>query len=140
MMKKLIALILSVLLILGTAAIAFAADGAPAATGDDTKIYFDAAASGWTDIDTVGFHIWSIDDPDFSAVDWGGKKQNGTDEGDGIWSYDLTKVGGIKPEYQYAVIFYAKKSGSTAQQSYNLLFGTPCIGKIAVCDGSSRIR
>ena len=70
-------------------------------------------------------------------IDWGGKKQNGTNEGDGIWSYDTTKVGTIKPGCQYAVIFYAKKSSAASgQQTYNLLFGSDCLGKTAVCDGT----
>ena len=134
-MKRLFAAILSALLVLSMTAVAFAAVGAPAAAGEDTKIYFDAASSGWQGFDLIAFHFWAIDDPDFVAVDWGSKRQNGTNEGGGLWSYDTTKVGTIKPGCQYAVIIYAKINGSASQQTYNLLFGAPCLGLTAATDG-----
>lgn len=139
-----IAMILSVAMIAASAAETDAADiaadapaevgaDAPAETGAGNIITFDPASAGWKNYDYISFHIWAIDDSDFQGFDWGGKKQRGTKNDDGTWSYDLDKVGTIKSGCQYCVIFYS----STGSQTYNLLFGTPCIGKKAYCDGTT---
>lgn len=107
---------------------------APAETGAANTISFDPSSAGWKNYDYIFFHIWSIDDSSFTGFDWGGKKERGTDDdGDGIWTYDLDARGlTIQSGCQYAVIF----ASSTGAQTYNLLFGTPCIGKTAACDGT----
>ena len=130
MTKRILSVILAVILALSAATIAVSAQTDIAATGDnvDGKIYFDANSAGWNTFDKIAFHIWAIDDEDFVPFDWGGKKQDGVNEGDGVWSYDLSKVGGIKPDCQYVVIFYSKVGGSAVMQTYNLLFGAECIG------------
>lgn len=137
-------MILSVAMIAASAAETDAADVAadvpaevgadsPAETGAGNIISFDPASAGWKNYDYISFHIWAIDDESFTGFDWGGKKQRGTANPDGTWSYDLDKAGfTIQPGKQYCVIFYS----STGAQTYNLLFGTPCIGKKAYCDGT----
>ena len=108
------------------------ADGA-AETGAGNVITFDPSSAGWQNYDYIFFHIWSIDDSSFSGYDWGGKKERGTANADGTWSYDLDAKGlTIQSGCQYCVIFAA----STGAQTYNLLFGTSCIGKTARCDGT----
>lgn len=131
-----LAMILSVAIVAASAAETPAEVGAdaPAETGAGNIITFDPATAGWKNYDYISFHIWAIDDPSFSGYDWGGKKQRGTANADGTWSYDLDKAGlTIQSGYQYCVIFYS----STGAQTYNLLFGTPCIGKKAYCDGTN---
>ena len=131
-----LAMILSVAMIAASAAETPAEVGAdaPAETGAGNIITFDPSTAGWKNYDYISFHIWAIDDDSFSGYDWGGKKQRGTANADGTWSYDLDKAGfTIQPGCQYCVIFYS----STGAQTYNLLFGSPCIGKKAYCDGTT---
>lgn len=107
-------------------------------TGADNKIYFDSSSTGWNNFDTIAFHIWGVDDEAFEGKDWGAKAENGTDEGNGVWSYDISSKLGqtIQSGKQYAVIFYSKVGGSAAMQTYNLLFGSPCLGQTASCNGT----
>ena len=140
-----IAMILSVAMIAASAAETETADvaadsvvtvgaDAPAETGAANILTFDPSTAGWKNYSYISFHIWAIDDDSFKGYDWGGKKQRGTENADGTWSYDLDKAGfTIKSGCQYCVIFYS----STGAQTYNLLFGTPCIGKKAYCDGTT---
>lgn len=163
MFKKFLSLALVLMLVMGMAAIAASAaqveisenaadtpaavgaEGAAdtgadggAETGADSKIYFDTNGTGWNNFDLIAFHIWAIDDDSFTGFDWGGKKENGTDEGNGIWSYDIaSKIAPLQDGKQYCVIFYSKIGGSAAMQTYNLLMGTPCLGKTAACDGTT---
>ena len=163
MFKKFLSLALVLMLVMGMAAIAASAaqveisenaadtpaavgaEGAAdtgadggAETGADSKIYFDTNGTGWNNFDLIAFHIWAIDDDSFVGFDWGGKKENGTDEGNGIWSYDVaSKIAPMQDGKQYCVIFYSKIAGSAAMQTYNLLMGTPCLGKTAACDGTT---
>ena len=96
-------------------------------------ITFDAAGAGWTGIEYVGFHIWAIDDWDFYGYDWGGKKQRGTDNGDGTWSYDLDKHDlYLTPGCRYCVVFYSSYGAMT----YHLVFDSSCLGHTAYCDGT----
>ena len=130
MTRRLLSILLAVLLLFTTAAIAFAADG-DAAEEQPKRIYFDPASANWEDITYVRFHVWTIDDPDFVGFDWGGKKQNGTQAEDGTWYYDFDEKGlTIKTDCQYAVIFYNNKG----QQTYNLLFDSTCFGDVAEAD------
>lgn len=127
-MKKVLSFVLVLIMAVTVMTAAVVPASAETATG---KIYFDTTTADWNNFTYVRFHIWSIDDPDFRGFDWGGKKQQGTDEGSGVWSYDLSTVGGIKSGCQYGVIFY----NSNGAQTYNLLFGAECIGKTASGNG-----
>lgn len=159
MFKKIVSLTLVLMLVLGMAAIAASAAqveisenaaDTPAAVGAEgaadtgaesgaetgasgNSIYFDPTSAGWNNFKYVSFHIWAIDDDSFSGYEWGGKKQRGKDNGDGKWVYDLDAAGlTIQDGKQYCVIFY----NDLGMQTYNLLFGTPCIGQTAACDGT----
>ena len=128
MIKRITSVLLALLLSLALVTAAFAADGEPIAPAP-SEIKFDARTTGWQDFSYIGFHIWGVDGEAF--YDWGGKSQRGTDEGDGIWSYDPAAKGvTLDPEKQYAVIFYTDKG----QQTYNLLFDTTCFGDVAQAD------
>lgn len=150
MFKKLISFALVIAMILSVAVIAASAAETEVAeeaadtvvevgadsvaeTAAGNVITFDPASAGWKNYDYIFFHIWAIDDDSFTGYDWGGKKERGTQNADGTWSYNLDEKGlTIQSGHQYAVIFAA----STGAQTYNLLFGTPCIGKTASCDGT----
>ena len=147
MFKKTISVLLAFLLVFSLSTVAFAGgdevvdddlitggsfDGEGADYGDPI-ISFDTNTAGWGSFNWVAFHIWAIDDEDFTGFDWGAKKQRGSDEdGDGVWSYDLAAAGLELKEYcDYAVIFY----NDNGAQTYNLLFGMECYGHTASCDG-----
>lgn len=100
-------------------------------------IYFDPNGSGWEGYEKIGFHIWEIDDDAFNGYFWGDEKQFGAQASDGRWYYDLDAAKlTIKKGKQYGVIFYAVVDGKPANQTYNLIFGDPCIGKTAACEGT----
>ena len=133
MIKRTVSVILALLLVFAAGQFAFAAD--VASTGGDTEpavISFDTtSALDWNGFTYVGFHIWECGGEPFN--DWGGKKERGTNSGDGVWSYDLAAKGlTLDPEKQYGVIFYNDKG----QQTYDLLFDTTCFGDTAYCDTS----
>lgn len=101
------------------------------------SIFFDPAGSGWEGYDVIGFHIWEIDDDTFVGYNWGDKEQQGTLDLDGKWFYDLDAANlKVRKGKQYGVIFYAKKADEVTDQTYNLIFGTPCIGHTAACEGT----
>lgn len=148
MFKKFLSLALAIMMIMSVAAIAasaaqveiaddaadavaeVAADGA-AETGADSKIYFDASTTGWNNFGKIAFYVYQVGGDEIYP--WGGwKKLSGTDEGNGIWSYDASNYG-LQDGVQYAIIFVGT---STGMQTYNLLFDTSCIGDTAYCDGT----
>ncbi|MBR1533448.1 MAG: hypothetical protein IJ639_03720, partial [Ruminococcus sp.] len=113
------------------AEIAETADPSPTAN----VIYFDPVGSGWVEYDAIGFHIWSIDDAAFNGYFWGEKSQKGALASDGRWYYDFDAAKlTIQKDKQYGVIFYAIKDGAVTTQTYNLIFGSECIGKTAACE------
>lgn len=101
----------------------------PVAPASDT-IYFDVSSTGWSNFQKVYCYIWQYGEASF--YDWGSKQTLMTDEGDGIWSYDLRAHGiSFEDEEDYAVIFSNNKGSMT----YDLLINNPCIGDTAYCDG-----
>ncbi len=164
MLKKVIGIFLAVLLIAAIPMIsAHAEETLPStepATGDVTEaateavpepsteaviapadganvIYFDPEGSGWKDYEAIGFHIWEIDDDAFTDYSWGSRQQVGKQAPDGRWYYDLDAAKlKIRKGKQYGVIFYAIENAVPTSQTYNLIFGSDCIGKTAACEGT----
>lgn len=134
MLKRFLSVILAVTLLFSMAAIAHAENKSDAPTGNDPVepvLYFDTTTTGWEGFSYIGFHIWSIDDPNFVGHEWGGKKQRGKAGENSVWYYDLGKAGlSFKDECQYAVVFY----DNLGRQTYNLLFDTTCFGDTAYAD------
>ena len=104
MLKRFLSVMLAVLLVLATAAVASAHGSAPAVTGDeDQVIFFNAESAGWYDAEYVGFHIWEIGGKPIST--WGSKAERGTlckeynEEGEEIdipcfiWKFDFAAKG-----------------------------------------------
>ena len=126
--KKIVSLLLAVLMVMSAFTVMTTAAGA--VTYEDTKLYFDLSSTGWElgAKDKVGFYVFSAEYGEL--LPWGGKKLNGTDEGDGIWSYDPAAKGmDIKEGEQYKIIFTG-----AGNQTYDLIFDTTCYGHVAYCD------
>ena len=137
MLKRLISVMLAVLLVFATAAVAFAdGDAAPGLGGNKSNvIFFDAKSAGWSEIKYVGFHMWEIGGSGFS--DWGGKAERGvqvavdSDPDANLWKFDFDAKGiTLEDDKQYGVVFYNDKG----EQAYNLLFDTTCMEDTAYCD------
>ena len=126
--KKIVSLLLAVLMVMSAFTVMTTVAGA--VTYEDTKLYFDLSSTGWElgAKDKVGFYVFSAEYGEL--LPWGGKKLNGTDEGDGIWSYDPAAKGmDIKEGEQYKIIFTG-----AGNQTYDLIFDTTCYGHVAYCD------
>ncbi len=107
------------------------ADAAETAAGQ--TISFDATSAGWKNFKKVFCHFWAYD----GSGEWPSWQSKAEaceyDEATGIATYDLSKTGNsIDAGTLYAVIF----SNENGMQTYNLLFGTECIGDTAYCDGT----
>jgi len=128
MFKKIISLLLAVMMIMSLVTVMATATGA--VTYENTKLYFDVSSTGWNmgSKDKVGFYVHSIEEGEELA--WGGKKLNGVDEGDGIWSYDPSKNMTLNDGVQYQIIFTG-----AGQQTADLFFDTTCFGHVAYCNG-----
>lgn len=117
--KKILAFALVLMLALSTCVIAVSADDA--APEADTKIHFEVPEK-WGEASVVFCHIWVYGGDDLSA--WQAKAEKCTDEGNGKWSYDPAKVGGLEDDTYYGVIF----SVNTGMQTYDTLMTTECLG------------
>lgn len=101
----------------------------PAGDAEDVFLHFDASTTGWSNFKYIRFHIWEYGKDYFYA--WGSKNENATDNGDGIWSYNLTKKGiTIEPGKTYCVIF----ATDTGMQTYDLMFDSTVLGDTAYCN------
>lgn len=134
MFKKILGIALALVLVLSMGIIcASAAETDVAETGAAETISFDANSAGWKNFSQVYCHVWAWDGKDTWPV-WQSKAERCTDNGDGTWSYDLSKTGNaIQSGRTYCVIF----SADTGVQTYDLCFNTSCIGDTAYCDGTT---
>ncbi len=115
--KKLIALLLSVLMIASVSSVAAYAEG------EDTNIYFDATS--WEGATVIYCHLWAVGEDAF--FNWQSKKEacKKVADKDGIFSYDLSKLEGLDFDAKdYCVIF----SANTGSQTYDITLGASCLG------------
>lgn len=96
--------------------------------------------SDWNNVEQMYAHIYMcIDDGSVKWPAWCTKSEKMTDNGDGTWTYDLSKLpngaASIDPSKgaAYAVVFAAKPSG---MQTYNLVLDSSCIGDTAYVTGN----
>lgn len=148
MFKKFMSLALVLMMMLSVAAVGFSAaqvevaeeaadvavadQGAEAdvaATGAST-ITYDNSNTNW--VGPIKFYVY---DPETGAelLAWGSKKLDGTDNGDGTWSYDASAMG-IESGKQYAIIF---NDGTSGAQTYDLMFDDSCFGDTGYATGTS---
>ncbi|MDR0913916.1 MAG: hypothetical protein LBM65_01940 [Oscillospiraceae bacterium] len=132
-MKKTLSVLLAALILLSCCFVGtFSATAA-----EKGKIYFKLPAD-WTNTKAVFCHIWEQGGDGFFT--WQSKNEVCTNEGDGLWSYDIslldnqlaTLEGGFDSTKTYAVIFCS----NIGFQTYDLNLVADCIGDTAQCDGS----
>lgn len=93
-------------------------------------LYF-RVPSDWHNYWRIYCHIWEYGSGT-SLANWCSKKELCTDEGDGIWSYDPSTVGGLRAGVNYCVVFAA----DTGVQTYETAMTTECLGDTLYCDGT----
>lgn len=134
MFKKALSLIIAVMMMASVAVVgASAAETETEATADANKIYFQVP-DDWSNYKAIYCHIWAIDGTGSWPV-WQSKAEKCKDEGNKLFSYDLSKTKNeIDPAkgVGYAVIF----SASTGIQTYNALMSAECIGDTLYCTGN----
>ena len=78
-------------------------------------------------------YMYLYDHNNGEIINWGSKKGKMTNEGNGIWSFDLDAKGiTLDPYKAYGVIFTA----DLGLQTCDLIIGSDCLGDIAYCPGS----
>lgn len=128
MFKRFLCLAMALVMVAGMAMI-----GVSAATenvvevGADAKFYFEVP-SDWKNYKSVFCHIFPYgEDP---LANWQSKKEKCTDEGNGKYSYDPKKVGGLASGTIYGIIF----SLDTGMETYTTLMSTDCLGDTLYCN------
>ncbi len=122
MFKKILCLALALVCIASMAVIGVSA-------ADDTTIYFEVP-SDWNNYSTVFCHIWAYGGD--SLASWQSKKEKCTEVEAGLYSYDVSKVGGLTDGQYYGVIF----SIDIGLQTYDTLMTTACYGDTLYADGT----
>ena len=106
------------------------ADAGSDSVGAGNTLSFDVNSAGWKNYKKIFCHIWVYGGDQLNP--WQSKKESCKDNGDGTFTYDLSKVT-IESGTLYAVIF----SADTGMQTYDLLFDSTCSGDTAYCDGTT---
>lgn len=106
------------------------ADAGSDSVGAGNTLSFDVNSAGWKNYKKIFCHIWVYGGDELNP--WQSKKELCKDNGDGTFTYDLSKVT-IESGTLYAVIF----SADTGMQTYDLLFDSTCSGDTAYCDGTT---
>ena len=124
MFKKIISLVLTLVVLASMALIAI-----PVSAAEDTTIYFEVPST-WKNYKKVFCHIWVYNDA--ALASWQSKKEACTKVEGNLYSYDVSKVGGLQAGQLYGVIF----SLDTGMQTYDTLMSTACYGDTVYCDGT----
>ena len=126
MFKKIISLVLVLMAIAGMAVIA-----TPATSAAETKIQFEVP-SDWKNYKYVYCHIWAYGTDDAPLANWQSKKERADLVEGNLYSYDVSKVGGLTAGVTYCVIF----SLDTAMETYTTLMTTDCYGDTLYCNNT----
>ena len=121
-MKKLLSLVMVLLLLASVAVVGVSA-------AEDTTIYFEVP-SDWANYNSVFCHLWEYGGD--SLAPWQGKKEKCTQVEGNLYSYDISKVGGLTDGTYYGVIF----SVDIGLQTYDTLMSTECYGDTLYSDGT----
>ena len=132
-MKKILSMTLALILAFSCMAIAsFSAEETTFTPSEEPTIYFEVPEN-WTNYKKIFCHIWEYGG-DTPLANWQSKKESCTaTDTEGVFSYDISKVGGLEAGKMYCVIF----SADTMQQTYDCLMDTNCFGDILYCDGTT---
>lgn len=137
-MKRAVSIILSLIIVLSCNCVplsASAADTFAVKVGTNGIIRFDA--SKWSGFSLVYCHIWERDGDSFFP--WQSKKETCKKVDSTIYEYDLsildkstTITSGLQSDKDYCIIF----SANTGLLTYDITFGTDCIGDTAKVTGN----
>ena len=122
MVKKILCLMLAIFCVASMAVVGVSA-------ADDTTIYFEVPGD-WEGIGSVYCHIWAYGGDSLAA--WQSKKEKCSKVEDGLYSYDVSKVGGLEDGTYYGVIF----SADTGIQTYDTIMTSACYGDTLYSDGT----
>lgn len=122
MFKKILCLMLALVCVASMAVIGVSA-------AEDTTIYFEVP-SDWNNYSSVYCHIWEYGGDSLAA--WQSKKEKCTQVEDKLYSYDVSKVGGLTAGTYYGVIF----SIDIGLQTYDTLMTSDCYGDTLYADGT----
>lgn len=123
MIKRILCLALAIVCIAGLATVGVSA-------ADTDKIYFEVP-DDWKNFSKVYCYIWNLDGSG-SIVGWMSKKGLCQQVEDKLYSYDLSKAGGLQSGINYGLIFV----NDIEIQTYDALLTTACIGDTLYCDGT----
>ena len=118
--------------------VAGAEDDSKVSGADKSNSFNFEVPSDWKNVKVMYCHVYMcVDDGSVKWPAWKTKAEKMEDNGDGTWSYDVSKLpaGAIDPAKgaSYAVVFAA----DTGMQTYNLLLDSNCIGDTAYVTGNS---
>lgn len=120
MLKRILCIAIAIVCLAGIAAVGVSA-------ADTDKIYFEVP-NDWNNYSKVFCHIWELGGEDLG--NWKSKKE-GCELVEGrLWSYDLSKVGGLEAGKTYGVIFVI----DIDLQTYDTVLTTACIGDTLYCN------
>ena len=102
------------------------------ATGASGKIYFEVPST-WKNFKAATFYLYQHGDGGGEIIAWGSKKGKMTDEGNGVWSFDITGKGySLESGKAYGCIF----TGDWGIQTCDLIISADNYGDTAFCDGT----
>ena len=128
-MKKILSMVLVLVLALSCFAMAGASAAEEFTPSEEPTIYFEVPAD-WEGYSKIFCHIWPYGGGD-PLANWQSKKEAcKATETEGVYSYDISKVGSLEEGKMYCVIF----SADTSQQTYDTFFDTNCYGDTLYCD------
>jgi len=133
-MKKILSMVLVLVLTLSCLAFASVSAEETFTPSEEPTIYFEVPDHWKEDISKVFCHIWPYYG-EGGLANWGSKKETckATDT-EGLYSYDISKVGGLEADTLYCVIFCVTTSTGSELQTYNTFFDTNCFGDTLYCD------
>lgn len=131
-MKKILSMVLVLILALSCFAIASVSAEEPVFTPSEEPVIYFEVPENWTNYSKIFCHIWEYG-ADTPLANWQSKKEACTKtDVEGVYSYDISKVGGLEAGKMYCVIF----SADTTEQTYDTFFDTNCFGDTLYCDGT----
>lgn len=99
----------------------------------DGKVYFYANPDYWKNFKDACVYLYDRDVDEGEMIIWGSKKGKMTNEGDNIWSFDVTGKGYTLDEnHNYGIIV----SGDWALQASDLIIAPECLGDMIYLTGT----
>ncbi len=129
-MKKILSMVL--VLVLALSCLAFASVSAEEFTPSEEPVIYFEVPENWGEFTKVFCHIWEYG-AETPLANWQSKKESCTaTETERVYSYNISKVGGLEEGKMYCVIF----SVTEGSQTYDCLMDTNCFGDTLYCDGT----